>query len=134
MKEHPSFLTLDEVLALHADQIERYGGTHGLRDLGLLESALATPRASFGGAFLHPSLEEMAAAYLYHVVQNHPFADGNKRVGLASAIAFLGLNDRWLEAPEDEIVELVLGVGSGRVSKAEVAVFVREHVEDFRGR
>jgi death-on-curing protein len=134
VKEHPSFLTLDEVLALHADQIERYGGTLGLRDLGLLESALATPRASFAGAFLHPSLEEMAAAYLYHLVQNHPFVDGNKRAGLASAIAFLGLDERWLEAPEDEIVELVLGVGSGRVSKAEVAVFVREHVEDYRGR
>jgi death-on-curing protein len=134
VKEHPSFLTLDEVLALHADQIERYRGTLGLRDLGLLKSALATPRATFGGAFLHPSLEEMTAAYLYHLVQNHPFADGNKRVGLASAIAFMGLSDRWLEAPEDEIVELVLGVGSGRVSKAEVAVFVREHGEDFRGR
>lgn len=121
----PSFLTLDEILALHADQIERYGGALGLRDLGLLESALAAPQASFGGALLHPTLEEMAAAYLYHLVQNHPFLDGNKRVGLAAAIAFLGVNDLWLAAPEDDVVDLVLGVASGRVSKAEVAVFIR---------
>lgn len=69
----PAFLTLDEVLALHADQIERYGGSGGLRDLGLLESAVAAPRATFGGALLHPTLPEMAAAYLFHLVQNHPF-------------------------------------------------------------
>lgn len=124
----PSFLTLDEVLALHADQIDRYGGSRGLRDLGLLESAAAAPRATFGGALLHPTLPEMAAAYLFHLVQNHPFVDGNKRIGLAAAIAFLGLNDLWLEAQEDDLVALVLGVAQGRVGKAEVAVFLKEHV------
>ena len=124
----PSFLTLDEVLALHTDQIDRYGGSRGLRDLGLLESAVAAPRATFGGNLLHPTLPEMAAAYLFHLVQNHPFVDGNKRIGLAAAIAFLGLNDLWLEAEEDELVELVLGVAQGRVGKAEVAVFLKKHV------
>ena len=124
----PAFLTLDEVLALHADQIERYGGSSGLRDLGLLESAVAAPRATFGGALLHPTLPEMAAAYLFHLVQNHPFVDGNKRVGLAAAIAFLGLNDLWIEAEEDELVVLVVGVAEGRVGKAEVAVFLKERV------
>jgi death-on-curing protein len=130
----PSFLTLDEVLALHADQVERYGGALGLRDLGLLESALGAPQASFGGAFLHPSLEEMASAYLFHIAQNHPFLDGNKRAALASAIAFLGLNDLWLTAAEDELVDLVLRVAAGQASKAEAAVFLRGHVEKLAGR
>ena len=123
----PKFLTLDEVLALHADQVERYGGALGVRDVGLLESAVAAPQATFGGSFLHPTLEEMAGAYLFHLVQNHPFVDGNKRVGLAAAIAFLGLNDLWLEATEDELVDLTVQVASGKASKADAAVFIRKH-------
>ncbi len=97
------------MLALHADQIERYGGRAGLRDVGLLESALAVPAATFGGRFLHGSLHEMAAAHLYHLVQNHPFVDGNKRVGLMATLAFLGLNGVRLESTEEELVQLVLG-------------------------
>jgi death-on-curing protein len=126
----PQFLTLDEVLAIHADQVERYGGSRGLRDLGLLESAVAVPRATFGRQLLHPTLEEMAAAHLFHLVQDHPFVDGNKRVGLGAALAFLGLNGRRLVATEDEVVDLVLSVASGPRSKAEVAVFLRRHVQD----
>ncbi len=126
----PVFLTLDEVLALHADQVERYGGSPGVRDLGLLASAIAAPRATFGGGLLHATAPEMAAAYLFHVVRNHPFVDGNKRAGLAAAIAFLGLNDLWVEAMEDELVTLVMGVAEGRVGKAEVSVFVQKHVVD----
>lgn len=124
----PAFLTLDEVLALHADQLARYGGRPGLRELGLLESALATPRATFGRGYLHPSLPEMAAAYLFHLVGNHPFVDGNKRVGLAAAIAFLGLNGLWLEADPDELAELVLRIARGEARKAEVAEFIRARV------
>jgi death-on-curing protein len=124
----PEFLTLDEVLALHADQIDRYGGAHGIRDLGLLESAHAAPRSTLAGGFLHGTVPEMAAAYLFHIVRNHPFVDGNKRVGLTAAIAFLGLNGLWLEAEEDALVDLVVGVAEGRVAKAEVAVFLQRHV------
>ncbi|HEU4383352.1 MAG TPA: type II toxin-antitoxin system death-on-curing family toxin [Anaeromyxobacteraceae bacterium] len=131
MKEpEPAFLTLDEVLALHADQIQRYGGSAGVRDLGLLESAIAAPRATFGGGLLHATLPEMAAAYLFHLVRNHPFVDGNKRAGLAAAIAFLGLNDLWLDVDEDELVDRVLGVAEGRIGKAEVAVLLQKHVVD----
>lgn len=121
------FLTLDDVLALHADQIARYGGSPLVRDLGLLESALAMPAATFGGDVLHASLEEQAAAYLFHLVKNHPFVDGNKRTGLVAMLAFLGLNGRRLAAPDDGLTDLVLGVAEGRVTKAEVAVFVRRH-------
>lgn len=124
----PVFLDLDQMLALHADQIARYGGSLGVRDLGLLQSAIAMPRASFGGQLLHPTLSEMAAAYLFHLVQNHAFVDGNKRIGLAVAIAFLGMNDLWLDANPDELVELVLAVANGRRGKPDIAVFIRDHV------
>jgi death on curing protein len=129
-RPRPVFLTLDEVLALHADQIDRYGGDPGLRDLGLLESALATPRAAYGDDFLHGSVPEMAAAYLFHLAGNHPFVDGNKRVGLAAAIAFLGLNGLWLEAEPDELAELVLRVARGEATKAEVGELIRTRVAE----
>jgi len=123
----PIFLALDEVLALHADQIRRYGGRPGIRDLELLKSALGTPEASYGGDYLHPSLFEMAGAYLFHIARNHPFVDGNKRVALMTALVFLGLNGLRLRADADALYDLVLGVAEGRVAKAEVAVFLQGH-------
>ncbi len=122
----PLFLTLDEVLAIHAHQITRYGGALGLRDRGLLESALAMPAATFAGEYLHPSLPEQAAAYLFHVVNNHPFVDGNKRVGLASSLVFLRLNGVRIRASDDDLVGLVMGVAEGKRSKADVAVFLHQ--------
>ena len=121
----PIFLTLDEALLIRVDQIRRYGGSHGVRDLGLLSSALAMPGASFGGLHLHTSQAEMAAAYLFHSAQNHPFLDGNKRSALATALAFLWLNNLRLEARDDELTEMVMGVAAGRIGKAEAAVFIR---------
>jgi death-on-curing protein len=122
------FLRLDEVLALHAEQIDLYGGIHGVRDLGLLESAIASPEASFGGNYLHATLPEMAAAYLFHVAQNHPFLDGNKRAAAASTFLFLYLNDLFLDCAEDQLVDLTLGVAQGATSKAQAAVFIDAHV------
>lgn len=122
------FLGLDEVIALHAEQIERYGGSLGVRDLGLLESAVASPEASFGGEYLHATPPEMAAAYLFHLSQNHPFVDGNKRVAAAAMIMFVYLNDRDLECSEDELVELTLGVASGTRTKADAAVFLAARI------
>ena len=87
----PGFLELEDVVAIHADQIERYGGSAGIRDLGLLDAAVAMPRSSFGGQCLHTDVYEMAAAYLYHIVCNHPFVDGNKRARTAAALVFLEL-------------------------------------------
>jgi death-on-curing protein len=120
------FLTLDEALAIHAHQIARYGGALGVRDQGLLESALAMPAATFAGEYLHPSLPEQAAAYLFHLVKNHPFVDGNKRVGLACSLVFLRLNGIRVRATDDDLVDIVKGVAEGRRSKADVAVFLRE--------
>jgi len=122
----PAFLTLDEVLAIQAEQIERYGGTEGLRDSNLLASALGMPSATYGGEFLHPTLFEMAAAYLFHICNNHPFLDGNKRTALAACLAFLWLNDVEVVADSDEIADLVLSVADGSVGKAQVAVYLED--------
>jgi death-on-curing protein len=123
----PEFLTLDEVLDIHADQIRRYGGAAGLRDLGLFRSALAMPQTAFDDEFVNGTIFEMAAAYLFHLARKHPFIDGNKRTALMCALVFLGLNGHRLEAEPDAVYPVVDGVASGEVDKAEVAVFLREH-------
>jgi death-on-curing protein len=123
----PSFLGLDEVLEIHCDQIRRYGGSAGVRDLGLLESALAMPRAGTRDQYFHADLYEMAAAYLFHIVKNHPFVDGNKRVGATAAFVFLKLNGLTLKAPGEAFEELVLSVAEGQADKPLVARFFRKH-------
>ena len=120
------FLHIDEVLAIHRDQIERYGGQMGVRDVGLLESAVAMPRASFGGETLHQDIFQMAAAYLFHIAQNHPFFDGNKRTGAVAAIVFLALNDIELKADEEGLEAITLAVAQGKAGKDEVAEFFRK--------
>jgi len=113
----PIFLSLDEILEIHEEQIERYGGSAGLRDLAGLESAVATPQATFGGEFLHASIPAMAAAYLFHLCQNHAFIDGNKRVGANTAITFLLMNNWDATFSEEELVDVVLSVASDRLNK-----------------
>ncbi|MEW5737648.1 MAG: type II toxin-antitoxin system death-on-curing family toxin [Myxococcota bacterium] len=127
-----TFLELDDVLALHAESIRRFGGGPGLRDVALLGSAVAMPRATMFGEPLHATLEEQAAAYLFHLVKNHPFVDGNKRVALAAALVFLGLNLRAVSASNEELVALVLGVIDGTRSKADVAVFFRDRSRPWK--
>ena len=122
----PRFLTVDEVVRIHRDQIRRYGGMVGIRDSQLLQSAVAQPEATFDAELLHRDLFEMAAAYLYHIVCNHPFLDGNKRTGAAAALVFLLLNDVTVRVREDEFVELVLGVARGEVAKSGVVAFLRD--------
>src|SRR5690606_17233104 len=116
-----------EVLAIHRDQIERYGGSPSLRDMGLLLSAIAMPAAGFGGVYAHSDLFEMAAAYLFHLAANHPFVDGNKRVAGAAADVFLNLNGLLLTASEDEFEQLVRSVATSGATKQDVAAFFREH-------
>ncbi len=115
------FLTVEVVLALHQAQLVRFGGGAGLRDRGLLESALAQPQASFGGAYAHEGLFAMAGAYLFHIVSNHPFIDGNKRAGLLAAQVFLDLNGITLDHGSEAFYELTMGVAEGRIDKAAIA-------------
>lgn len=127
------FLTLEEVLEIHENQITNYGGSLGIRDLGLLQSALAQPESTFGESLLHQSIEHQAAAYLYHIVKNHPFIDGNKRVGTACMVVFLYINGFELNPELDnpisdgltKLEKVVLNVISGSLTKEDLAEFIK---------
>lgn len=126
MIEEPEFLTVDDVLDLHRDQIERYGGDSGIRDRGLIEAAVAMPRQSFGGQFLHGDLFQMAAAYAFHLAESQAFLDGNKRVGLAAAYVFLELNGYVLSRDEDRLYDAMIAIGTHQLDKAGLAQVLRE--------
>jgi death-on-curing protein len=123
------FLTIDDVLKLQRHQVDVYGGEHGLRDKGLLESALAMPQSTFAGRLLHEDIYAMAAAYLFHLVKNHPFIDGNKRIGAITAYVFLSLNGIRLTASPDDFTEMVLAVAESRLDKQGIADFFRRNTE-----
>jgi death-on-curing protein len=122
------YLTLSEVLWLHQAIIESSGGALGIRDLGALESALAQPRATFGGHDLYPSLVEKAAALLYSLVLNHPFVDGNKRVGHSATEVFLRLNGHELFGTISDHEQLVLSLAAGQVSRVELCAWLASHM------
>jgi death-on-curing protein len=126
MTEEPIFLDYEELVWINMDQVRRYGGLAGVRDEGLLLSALAMPQAGFGDRYAHTDLFEMAAAYLFHIVKNHPFIDGNKRVGAVAARVFLMLNGIDVDISEDAIYDLVIATAEGRVDKAGIAQAFRE--------
>jgi death-on-curing protein len=119
--DDPLFLDVDDVIELHATQIEVYGGAAGLRDRGLLESAVAQPQTSFGSEYAHEGVFAMAAAYLFHIVSNHPFVDGNKRAGLLAALVFLDVNGISIDHPSEALYELTMGVAAGRIQKTTIA-------------
>ncbi|HDZ62313.1 MAG TPA: type II toxin-antitoxin system death-on-curing family toxin [Nitrospirae bacterium] len=121
-----SFLTLAEVIEIHADQITRYGGSDGVRDINLLSSAVAMPFASFSGSFLHADIFEMAAAYAFHICRNHPFVDGNKRTALASALVFLELNGISILDPAGKLYHAMISIASGKLDKSELAKIFRK--------
>ena len=125
----PFFLTLDDVLIAHGDLIDLFGGDPGLRDLGLLESALAQPMAGAGGIYAHPDLFSMAAAYLFHIVRNHPFVDGNKRTALVAALLFLGLNGVELETDDEPLEVMVWSVARNELGKEQIASWLRERAK-----
>jgi death-on-curing protein len=106
---------------IHNRQVERFGGTTGVRDRGLMESALAQPQATFGGELLHPTLADQAAAYLYHLAKNHPFVDGNKRTAFAVMDTFIRLNGARLGLSPEQAYELTMQVAQGQMEKTELA-------------
>lgn len=121
-----TFLSLSEVIEIHQDQLARYGGSLGVRDLELLKSALGMPEATFRGEYLHTDIYEMAAAYLFHIVKNHPFIDGNKRVGAVVALVFLALNGYDFTAPQEKFGDFVLRVAISELDKTDVTIFIRK--------
>jgi death-on-curing protein len=122
------YLGLAEVTELHRLVIEAFGGSHGIRDLGALESALAQPRMSFGGEDLYPTVVEKAVALGFMLVRNHPFLDGNKRVGHAAMETFLVLNGFEIEAETDEQEHLMLALAAGDVDRSGFLKWLRDHV------
>jgi death on curing protein len=128
--KEPSFLTFAEVLDIQRAQAELYGGDPGLRDRGLLESALAMPESSFGGELLHRTLFSMAAAYAFHIAQNQPFVDGNKRTGLAAALVFLDLNGIEIEDPKGRLYHAMMGIAKRKFSKEDLAALLSELAGD----
>ncbi len=123
----PVFLSLEEIIEIHNDQLKRYGGLAGIRDIELLKSAISIPAAGFGENYLHTDIFEMAAAYLYHIVRNHPFTDGNKRTGAVASIVFLIMNGIEVNADEDSFERTVLLAAEGAMDKAAVAQFFRNN-------
>ena len=124
----PNFVSKNMVLSIHARQIEIFGGTSGVRDEGLLESALAQPQSTFGGQLLHPTISEQAAAYLYHLAMNHPFIDGNKRTAFAVADTFLRLNGCTLNLTDDRAYDLVMQVARGTMTKEELSTEFESYI------
>ncbi len=121
------YLTVEQVLFLHARLIEETGGSHGVRDLGLLQSAVARPQATFEGEELYPDIFSKAAALMDSLVGSHPLVDGNKRTGVAAAGVFLIRNGWALEATNHEVEAFALQVAGGELSVAEMAQWLGEH-------
>ena len=125
----PRFLTNSQAIKIHERQIEIFGGTSGIRDEGLLDSALAQPQATFGGELLHPTIHEQAAAYLYHLAMNHPFIDGNKRTAFAVMDTFITLNGYSLNLSAEETYNMVIRVVQREISKEELSAFLELHLQ-----
>ncbi len=114
------FLTVEQVLSIHREMIERYGGDPTLRDVGLIDSAVMMPQQSFGGEYLHASIAAMAAAYLFHLCSNHGFTDGNKRTAAGAALVFLAVNGHELSLTIDELERITLDVAGGSLEKRQL--------------
>lgn len=125
----PRFLSNSQVIKIHERQIELFGGNTGIRDEGLLDSALAQPQATFGGELLHPTIHEQAAAYLYHLAMNHPFIDGNKRTAFAVMDTFITLNGYSLNLSAEETYNMVIRVVRREISKEELSAFLELHLQ-----
>lgn len=129
MKE-PVWVDAGDALAIHAQLLARHGGATGVRDQGLLESALARPRQQF--AYASPNMTDMAAAYTAGIVQNHPFVDGNKRTGFVVGVLFLELNGFEFTASEAEAAQAVLELAAGTIDETGFALFIKDHSKRAR--
>lgn len=125
------FLSLAEVLDLYGRVLAHGGGSSAIRDLGALESALAQPRASFGGDDLYPTLADKASALGFSLIRNHPFVDGNKRIGHAAVEVFLVFNGCELAADVDDSERVILGVAAGTLGREEFTRWIEAHLVEF---
>lgn len=127
MSLEPVFLSIENVLTIHARMIKEFGGMPGVADRGLLENAVAMPAAGFAGKYVHKNLSAMAAAYLFHLCKSHPFFAGNKRVAVVAAEIFLNVNGKRPNVDNEELKQLCLGVAGGETSKDETVAFFKKY-------
>ena len=118
------FLSYEQILIIHENQIKNYGGIYSIRDKNLLKSAIAQPKITFKGKYLHENIFQMAAAYLFHIVNNHPFIDGNKRTGLVAALVFLEINNVVFNESNEEIEKIILKIAQGKMVKNEISTWL----------
>ena len=124
------FLTLDQVVRLHDRELDRFGGLPGIRDIQLIESAIAQPQQAFGGEYFHKNMAEMAAAYLFHLAKNHGFCDANKRTAFVAALTFLDVNGIDVGGiDEDEMEAITLAVADGTADKNAAAAFFAARIK-----
>lgn len=127
MKSKIIFLTIHQVLFIHARATKRFGGSHGVRDIGLIESAVARPQATFDGKYLYNSLFDKAAALFQSLLKNHPFVDGNKRTALTSAGLFLWKNEYRLINNHKAEVEFAVRVDNGNLTVEQISKWLERH-------
>ena len=121
------YIALDEVIAIHDNMISLYGGSHGIRDLGLVESAISRPKATFGGKDLYPDIFAKAAALFHSLMFNHAFIDGNKRTTISTTARFLSLNGFELDVSEQEFIDFPLKVENNHLSFEDIASWLKNH-------
>lgn len=126
------FLTLEQILLMHEEVVAATGGSQGVRDAGAIESCVAQPQMSFGGAELYPKLSEKAAALGFSLVSNHPFVDGNKRIGWVALKAFLNLNGFTIRAKPNDAEQTILRLAAGELSREEWARWVQAHIAELQ--
>jgi death on curing protein len=124
-------ITKEEVLKLHTLSIEKYGGADGVRDDGLLESAIARPYQTFGGEYLYSSIFEKAAAMVESLIINHPFIDGNKRTGFLGMFAVLNEENYFISVPEDEIYNFTIDISTGKIKFEAIVEWLKNNTEKF---
>lgn len=124
--ESTIFITINDALRLQAKTISRFGGAAGIRDLNGLESAIAQPTMSIFGQYAYKDIFEMGAAYCFHVIKNHPFADGNKRAGLLVSLAFFSKNGIDIRANNQELYTTIMHIAESKIDKQEIALFFRK--------
>ncbi|HEX7542557.1 MAG TPA: type II toxin-antitoxin system death-on-curing family toxin [Patescibacteria group bacterium] len=125
--KNTTYITLDIVLAIHDDMVDKYGGSHGIRDLGLIQSAIARPQSSFGGDDLYPNVFDKAAALFHSLMFNHPFIDGNKRTTIVSTARFLSLNGFELDVSQEDFVAFLLLVANKHLSIEKISKWIENH-------
>lgn len=130
-----AYITFEYTMKIHDELVREYGGRLGVLNEGLLKSALEMPKAQFNGKDLHRTIFDKTAAYLFHLIQNHPFVDGNKRTATMIAMIFFVSNFRGVFSiitSENDYQDLILGVAQGVISKKEIAQFFRQHSESHK--